>query len=697
MNDNDGKTDGKGKKPFYQDITTRRKKGEKPTHDHSAGGKGRARSEGPDKPGFSRDQERRGLDADRRPSGRAPRAEGSGGATSGVAPGRSRAPTGRPHESAPRRRSEGESGRPRTGTGSADWRDKPGLGAERGRPRAERDSSRRAPEDRARREGSARPEKTDSYDKPGFRRDRPAAGRDRPAAGRDRPAEGRDRSAAGRDRPATGRDRPAAGRPAGGGSRESDPRGRPARTYEPFVPSAVFDPVFGAASPEVVSLLEWFPELVKATLPLDSRKALQLGEAIRDLSHELTDERGERRVGYMNEPAALSAYVNYFMWWNLVRLTRLFAAMPLTLEHGDALVDLGSGPLTLPIALWMARPDLRALKLSWYCMDISQGALAAGEEMFLHLVAKTGGEPWKIVRVKGECGTSLRRKVRLVASANMFNELFQDNPEPLEAQAKRQARDLVSYADETSSILVVEPGVPRSARFISLLRDALIRLDFAPLSPCPHDGPCPFPGLRHGKWCHFVFDTAPAPARLHKLSEEAGLSKDRAALSFILASRVASSAAEQPTEQPTEPPTEPVAGTSGAEAQAEPGSVSELATDAATGQAPDAATGDAPASRVTHVAPTEADAVESLSMVSRMAGLFTGLKVRIVSDPIRLPDFYTGRYGCSEIGMVLVCGTYQAADYLATCNSGSCIEVPRPDRKRPERDPKTDAILIRLK
>ena len=443
---------------------------------------------------------------------------------------------------------------------------------------------------------------------------------------------------------------------------------RPAKAREPFVPAAVFEPVFGEISPETRALLESFHDIVKSTIPLDSRRALQLGESIRDLSHELTDERGERRVGYMNEPAALSAYVNYFMWWNLVRLTRLFAAMPLDLKDGDSLADLGSGPLTLPIALWMARPDLRALKLSWYCVDISQGALAAGEEMFLHLAAKTGGEPWKIVRVKGECGISLRRKVRLVASANMFNELFQDNPEPLEAQAKRHARDLASYADDASSILVIEPGIPRSARFVSLLRDSLARLGFAPQAPCPHDGPCPFPGLRHGKWCHFVFDTAAAPARLHKLSEDAGLSKDRAALSFILASRAATQAR-----------------------------AADAGDDAGEQSPPEASTAVVAGSEPVAGAVARASALDPLSMVSRMAGLLTRLKVRIVSDPIRLPDFYTGRYGCSEMGMVLVCGTYQAADYLETCVSGSCIEVPRPDRKNPERDPKTAAILIRLK
>jgi hypothetical protein len=399
--------------------------------------------------------------------------------------------------------------------------------------------------------------------------------------------------------------------------------------------------VFADLLPETKALLDSFWDIAQGVLPLDSKRLQGLPQDVRELSHALTDERGDRRVGYMNEPATLSAYVRYFQWWNLVRLTRLFSGLPIELKDGDAAVDLGSGPLTLPIALWMARPDLRKAKLTWYCVDISQASLSLGEELFLSLAAKTGDEPWQIVRVKGECGVSLRRRVAFVASANMFNELFWDNPAPLEQQAKHHAQDLESYAGADASILVIEPGVPRAARFVSLLRDSFIRSEFSVASPCPHALACPFPGLKKGKWCHFVLDTADAPAKLHKLSEDSGLSKDRAALSFVFATRSRAAAEEAPE-----------------------GATPAPSTDSET--------------------------------VSRLASLFSGLAVRVTSDPIRLPDYHTGRYGCSALGMVMLSGTYEAADYLSTCVSGSLVEVPMPDRKHPERDPKTDAIVIRL-
>jgi hypothetical protein len=251
------------------------------------------------------------------------------------------------------------------------------------------------------------------------------------------------------------RDERGPARPARGPGHEGAPKSR-----RPFNAPESFTPIFGALPKETRALLDAFPEIVQTAQPLDSKRLQELPTRIRELSHELTDERSDRHVGYLNDPAELSAYIRYYMWWNLIRLSRLFVSLPLELADGDAAVDLGSGPLTLPIALWMARPDLRKKAITWYCVDISQGALSAGEEIFLALAARVGEEPWKIVRVKGESGVSLKRKVSLVASANMFNELFWDNPQPIEAQAKHHASGLASYADTAASILVIEPGVP---------------------------------------------------------------------------------------------------------------------------------------------------------------------------------------------------------------------------------------------
>lgn len=323
-------------------------------------------------------------------------------------------------------------------------------------------------------------------------------------------------------------------------------------------------------------ILQDFDQIAQSAMPANSKQLVIIPKIIRELSHQMTDDRGSRRLGYMNEKTFLSAYVRYFMWWNLVRLARLFANLDFDfLSDGDVCLDIGSGPLTLPCALWLARPDLRQKKLVWYVMDISQGALSVGEEIFLALAAKTGGEPWKIVRVKGELGTAVKEKARFVTCANMFNELLQSRGgEPPDYLAKKYSQALFKYLDFENgavnegragnargaanegraksvrgtanggggpALLLVEPGVPKSARFVSLMRDAFIRRGLVALAPCPHQQSCPMDGRRagqggaNGKWCNFAFETDDAPKKLLALSASAGIPKERAVLSFVLA------------------------------------------------------------------------------------------------------------------------------------------------------------------
>ena len=119
-------------------------------------------------------------------------------------------------------------------------------------------------------------------------------------------------------------------------------------------------------------VIDDFDEIVQGVMPLTSRQLLQLPENIRNLSHQMTDERSTRRLGYMNDKMQLSAYIHYFTWWNLVRLSKLFSSLDEKCFPADKSIclDLGSGPLTVVTALWLSRPDLRQKELTWYCLDL---------------------------------------------------------------------------------------------------------------------------------------------------------------------------------------------------------------------------------------------------------------------------------------------------------------------------------------
>ena len=300
---------------------------------------------------------------------------------------------------------------------------------------------------------------------------------------------------------------------------------------------------------DAVKVLENFDEIVQGVRPLNSRQMQNLSKDIRALSHQLTDERETRRAGYMNANQELSAYIRYFSWWNLVRLTRVFSnisSSAFELNDGDVILDIGSGPLTVVSALWLSRPELRNKKLTVYAMDISQSTMSVGEDLYLSIAAKAlpSGENslphWNIIRAKGGIATPLRKKANLITCANMFNELYQKEHENPEKIADAQIQNLLAYADERCSFFIAEPGMPVAGRFISLMRERFIKNNHPIVAPCSHQGICPMDGnhARYGgsaKWCNFSFSTENAPKKLLKLSELAGLPKERAVISFIFA------------------------------------------------------------------------------------------------------------------------------------------------------------------
>lgn len=383
---------------------------------------------------------------------------------------------------------------------------------------------------------------------------------------------------------------------------------------------------------DALAILNDFDKIIQENRPLNSKQIQQLPDNIRELSHQLTDKRADRRLGYMNENTKLSAYVRYFTWWNLVRLTRLFANLPAEAfpQNNCVCLDLGSGPLTVVTSLWLARPELRSKKLVWYCLDISQNSMTLGEDLYYSVAARTIAKSmvdekntsaensdtnsnaehnslspeasWKIIRVKGSFGTQIKEKADFITCANMFNELDQSGDMPPEFQTKKYFDQLNIYSQKSSRFILIEPGVPKAARTISLLRDRFIRNGKKILAPCPHATECPMNGFKaytgsSHKWCNFAFSTEDAPARLQKLSDSAKLPKERATLSYVCA-----------------------------------------------------------------VPEEETNLTENKD----------SLQIRIVSDSFRLPGGRTGFYACSQFGLTLLS---MQENEKSTLNSGNLLEV----------------------
>jgi hypothetical protein len=351
--------------------------------------------------------------------------------------------------------------------------------------------------------------------------------------------------------------------------------------------------------------LEKLLRVIEETFPVPGRFRAALPGDVAELSRLLTSARPERDSGYLSRPNLLSAYLRYFLPWNVFRLYRLFslvsgsgeiggrpekagglpeaagpneavslpketgpdeagslpkgpAGLFLGLRGGGAVTDLGSGPLTLPIALWLFRPELRKLDLEFRCVDQSGSVLEAGKKLFAALKAAEGGS-WKIRTIHDSVNAPVRgEKAALVTAINVFNEVYQRDVPAFAAEKAARVLD----RSGGGSILVMEPGVPKSGAFIAALRGALLERGKRIAAPCTHEGPCPLPGTagqargrtgagfserRSGgrdtesrgkaKWCHFAFDTAEAPQELHRLSAAAGIPKERAVFSFLLAEK----------------------------------------------------------------------------------------------------------------------------------------------------------------
>ena len=406
-------------------------------------------------------------------------------------------------------------------------------------------------------------------------------------------------------------------------------------------------PVFSALTAEAKSILEHFPALLDQVLPLDAKKKQLLPQHIHTLFHELTDERSSRKTHYLNDPVKLSAYTHYYVWWNLVRLTKLLQNLDIRLDDGDYAADFGSGPLTFICALWIAKPELRKKRLTWYCIDISNKALGFGEELFLALCAYTGkntakkdaGEevPWTVKKVYGAFGTALSEKVSLITEANMYNEIFWNSPFSLDDQAEKTYRTVMHYLKPDGSFLFIEPGIPLAGEFLSFLRELFLEAGDSVYAPCPHHGTCCFPNrnlqtekakipIAAHKWCHFTFETHDSPAGLLRLSEASHLGKERASLSFLYGLLAPSSDRKV------------------------------------------------------------ADAKQS-----------GGIPVRICSDIIKTDPQTIGRYACSEKGFMLITTPAYKESVLNTAVSGTLLILPKDVVDFHQRDKKTYALLVHIR
>lgn len=344
--------------------------------------------------------------------------------------------------------------------------------------------------------------------------------------------------------------------------------------------------LFSEPGEDFQKALDLLPKALEKVWRVPASKKKYLPNDIADLSRLLTRGRSELNIPYWHKAANLSAYLYYFLPWNIIRLGFLFSSLPLPRpkEAGGALpvlLDMGSGPLALPIALWLAKKDWRDLPLQVLALDSAKQPMDAGRDLFYALAELMGEKAWP---VQCRAGTAERPLAALqtlsgknhdekfypwlLSEANILNELISKSPTRDEPRKHRDEFGEDEYDDEYGDddecansllgrllhswtpvwrgspgkplALFVEPGTRLGGDAIMNLRKCALRLGLEPLAPCAHANSCPLLGKTRSKgsqaesWCHFTFSAMSAPQWLKDLSREAGLEKNSLSLSILL-------------------------------------------------------------------------------------------------------------------------------------------------------------------
>lgn len=321
-----------------------------------------------------------------------------------------------------------------------------------------------------------------------------------------------------------------------------------------------------------------YPALAEL-IPMKPSQKKELPHVCRELSEYLTTDREFLSRPYWSTPKLLSAYFHYFMVWNLVRLCRLFPNLNLgSVPDRTTFMDLGSGPLTIPLALWLSRKDLRAKEITFICADLAPQPLQLGKKLFEKLRSSLDpGCPWKIQTLRTPNHKAFRQihePIYLLTMGNVLNE----GDEKKNITAFEQIRQLYENACQVladdGKIFAVEPGTRQGARMIQILRKLAVselqdfdedydeeyakdtafthspdkqtdfvdscdfeehEAPFSVISPCPQGIRCPLvqTGHKQNAWCHFNSKTEFIPKELKELSQKAGLDKDSVSLSYL--------------------------------------------------------------------------------------------------------------------------------------------------------------------
>jgi SAM-dependent methyltransferase len=252
---------------------------------------------------------------------------------------------------------------------------------------------------------------------------------------------------------------------------------------------------------------------------------LSADRALLALQRGLTGERALAGTPYMDDPALVKAYADYYLEVSRAQILRIVS---LAGVHARAVLDMGAGPGSVSLA--MAGAGARTFTL----VDTSEAALGLARTA-LDAFARGEGVQMSVSTVKATLESPLAvppGAFDLVAFGHCLNEIGSGGD-----RVRRRlgiVRDSAKYLAPGGVVLVMEPATLAASRDALALRDALAAEGWKIMAPCTRMGSCPALAAGANHTCHDEAGWEVPPA-VRKLADAAGLDRELIKMTWFIA------------------------------------------------------------------------------------------------------------------------------------------------------------------
>jgi len=267
----------------------------------------------------------------------------------------------------------------------------------------------------------------------------------------------------------------------------------------------------------------------------------RLAQVVSDLSRLFTKERTELSCSYLENPAAATAYLSYFMPVNLSKIQVLIDEMPTDqMQERFSVLDLGSGPGTGSLAVldwWHHRQCAGSVEV--VAVDNSPSVLTQATQLWNRYCQAAGITAASVQSYKGDLEQAAwltqvrpRAPFDLIILANSLNELYVGAKDPIAARTNFVAEAL-SLLAPSGTMMILEPALRETSRALHQMRDRLLQEKRCTVfSPCLHENRCPAL-VNPYDWCHEERAWDP-PTVIRQIDDEVGFIKDALKFSYLL-------------------------------------------------------------------------------------------------------------------------------------------------------------------